>query len=134
MEEEVKKKTYPVGSIISTDLTIPDADNIKNFYKEVIGWESEDMELSDESGAYADYVMKDTMGNGVGGVCHARGMNKDLPAQWIVYINVADITESLEKCLQLGGKVLKEQKGEDGTLYYALIQDPAGAILAVTKA
>jgi len=60
-------------------------------------------------------------------------MNADLPNQWIIYVTVDDIQQSIEKCIELGGKVLKEQKGEDGTCYYALIQDPFGAIMALTK-
>lgn len=126
-------KTYNVGSIVSADLTVPDAENIRDFYKEVIGWESEELALSDEDGSYADYVMKDAEGNWTGGVCHARGVNKDIPPRWIVYINVADIEKSVEKCRKLGGRVLKESKNADGSYQYALIEDPAGSVLAVTK-
>lgn len=124
----------PVGTIISADITVPHATELRDFYKAVVGWESEDMPLSDEHGEYADYVMKDNKGNWVGGVCHQRGANKDLPPQWIVYINVENIGASVDACLKLGGKVLKESKNEDGSLQYALLQDPVGAILAVTKA
>jgi uncharacterized protein len=126
---EIKK---PIGSIISTDLTIPNAEKIRDFYKEVIGWEVEEMPLSDADGQYADYIMKDKEGNWAAGVCHKRGPNHDLPPQWIVYINVEDVGKSIEKCHQLGGKVLKEMKNEE-KIIYALIEDPAGAILALTK-
>jgi predicted enzyme related to lactoylglutathione lyase len=127
------EKRYTIGSIISADLTIPDADGIRDFYKAVIGWESEDLAMSDEDGEYADYVMKDREGNWVGGVCHKRGSLKDFPPVWLVYINVEDIEESCRKCEELGGKVLHKALAEDGTPFYAVIQDPAGAILAVTK-
>ncbi|MGL5831589.1 MAG: VOC family protein [Candidatus Altimarinota bacterium] len=126
---DIKK---PIGSIISTDLTIPNAEEIRDFYKEVIGWEVEEMPLSDADGKYADYIMKDKEGNWAAGVCHKRGPNVDLPPQWIVYINVEDIGKSIEKCRQLGGKILKEVKNEE-KIIYALIEDPAGAILALTK-
>lgn len=127
-------KKLHTGSILSTDITVPDADALRDFYTQVIGWESEDMKLKDKDGEYADYVMKDAAGNWVGGVCHARGVNSDLPPQWIVYINVADIAKSMEKCLQLGGKVLKESRSREGVIQYALLQDPQGAIIAVTRA
>jgi len=130
---EAPQKTFHVGTIISADLTISDAENIRDFYQQVIGWGVEEMALNDETGPYADYVMKDDKGNWVGGVCHKRGANKDLPPQWIVYVNVKDIAKSVEKCLELGGKVLKESKNDDGSYQYALIEDPAGAILAITK-
>lgn len=126
-------KKHSIGSIISADITIPNAPELRDFYQQVVGWKSEDMNLKDESGEYSDYIMKDAEGNWVGGVCHKRGDNKDLPPQWIVYVNVEDVSKSVEKCKQLGGKILKEQKGKDGTYFYALIEDPVGAILALTK-
>jgi Predicted enzyme related to lactoylglutathione lyase len=129
----MEPKKYQVGSIISADLTIPNADAIKDFYKAVIGWDSEALTMSDEQGEYADYVMKDAAGNWVGGVCHKRGVNVDQPPYWIVYVNVADIAKSAEKCRELGGKVLKESRMADGTLQFVLIEDPAGAVLALTK-
>jgi uncharacterized protein len=127
-------KKFAVGAIISADLTVPNAEGIRDFYKQVIGWESEEMKMSDENGDYTDYVMKDQAGNWVGGVCHARGVNLGIPPQWLVHVNVADIAASVKRCLELGGKVLKEMRGEDGTYYYVVIQDPAGAFLSLTRA
>ena len=123
----------PTGGIVSADITVPKTEELRDFYKEVMGWTVEEMPMEDENGKYADYIMKNKEGGWVGGVCHARGMNTDLPPQWIVYINVEDVATSVEKCKQHGGKVLKEMKGEDGTYYYALLQDPAGGVIAVTK-
>lgn len=128
----MEKQFYP-GTIVSADITIPDAGALKDFYTQVIGWQTENMPMKDEAGDYADFIMKDTAGNWMGGVCHARGVNNDLPPQWIVYVNVADVLQSIEKCLQLGGKVLKEAKNEDGITAYALLQDPVGAIIAITR-
>lgn len=122
-----------IGSIISTDLTIENADTLRDFYREVIGWGIEEMPMKDEDGTYADYIMKDSEGNWAAGVCHSRGSNRGLPPQWIVYINVADVAASMNKCTELGGTVLRESRLADGTLQYALIQDPQGAVLAITK-
>jgi predicted enzyme related to lactoylglutathione lyase len=122
-----------IGSIVSTDLTGPHAEELKEFYQQVIGWESEDLTMNDQSGTYSDYVMKDEEGNWVAGVCHSRGPNKDLPSQWIVYIQVDNVAESIKKCRELGGKVLKESKNSEGVYQYALLEDPYGAVLAITK-
>lgn len=121
------------GAVISTDLTVANADEVLAFYKQVIGWDSEELTMEDEQGEYADYVVKDEAGNWVGGICHKRGMNADLPPQWIVYVQVANIDESLQHCEASGGEVLKKVTAEDGSVQYALIQDPAGAVLAITK-
>jgi len=122
-----------IGSIVSTDLTGPHAEELKKFYQQVIGWESEDLTMKDESGAYSDYIMKDKEGNWVAGVCHSRGPNKDLPSQWIVYIQVDNVAESIQKCKELGGKILKESINSDGLHQYALLEDPYGAVLAIKK-
>ena len=124
---------FNIGQIVSADITVPDADLLKDFYTQVIGWGTEEFKMKDANGSYADYVVKDDAGNWAGGICHSRGVNSDLPPQWIVYINVADIAQSMRKCLELGGKVLKESRSDEGELQYALLQDPAGAILAVTR-
>ena len=108
------------------------ADELKEFYQQVIGWESEDLGMKDESGVYSDYVMKDKAGNWVAGICHSRGANKDLPFQWIVYIQVDHVAASISKCREFGGKVLKEVKNKEGQCQYALLEDPYGAVLAIT--
>ncbi len=131
---DINESANPIGSIISVDLTVPDAEGIRDFYKQVVGWEVEDMPLEDGGESYNDYVMKDTSGNWVGGVCHARGGNLGLPQQWLIYVNVADVAASVELCVKLGGKALKEVRKEDGSHYYAIIQDPAGAVMALTTA
>ena len=122
-----------IGSIVSTDLTGPHAEELKEFYQQVIGWEREDLTMKDESGNYSDYVMKDKEGNWAAGICHSRGPNKNIPFQWIVYINVDNIAESIKKCKELGGKILKESKNSEGLCQYALLEDPYGAVLAITK-
>lgn len=127
------KQIPPVGSIISADITVDNPEQLLDFYQQVIGWDVENLPMNDESGTYADYVIKDQAGNWTAGICHHRGVNQGIPPQWILYINVADIAQSLEKCQRLGGKVIKTSAGEDGTLLYAIIKDPSGAVLALTK-
>lgn len=131
--DELTKKAPEIGAIISADLSVPNADEVRDFYKQVVGWQVENMAMSDEQGDYNDYVMKDKAGNWAGGVCHQRGVNSYLPSQWLIYINVADIEASLERCLELGGKVLKKEPDEGGPVQYAVIEDPAGAVVALTK-
>ena len=67
----------------------------------------------------------------VAGICHARGDNTNLPAQRLIYITVADLEASLQRCITLGGKVVcpAREMGDHGTM--AVIQDPAGAVAAL---
>lgn len=48
---------------------------------------------------YSDYCMIPEDGEDPAvGICHARGTNADLPAQWLIYITVRDLEESLKNC------------------------------------
>ena len=86
-----------------TDLTVSDAEGIREFYSRVVGWRSEPVDMGD----YSDFTMIPLEGSEpVAGVCHARGLNADLPPVWMVYIVVADIMASLEACREGGGEVL----------------------------
>jgi len=67
----------------------------------------------------------------VAGVCHATGVNKDLPAQWMMYIKVADLDASIAQVVKLGGSVLTAIKKLSASSHYAVIKDPAGAVCAI---
>ncbi len=115
------------GSIGWVDLTVPDAEGLREFYSEVVGWEAEPLDM----GGYSDFVMKTPGGQGVAGVCHARGGNADLPAQWLIYVTVSDVEASAARCRELGGELLVEPRtlGEHGS--FCVIRDPAGAVAAL---
>ena len=119
-----KKQT--VGSIGWRDLTIENAKAVSDFYAAVAGWTVEETPMGD----YADYTMMDANGEAVGGVCHARGGNADMPAQWLLYVVVADLEKSLDETLKRGGDVVVPPRALMGGKM-AVIKDPAGAVMAL---
>ena len=116
-----------LGKIGWIDLTVPDASELRDFYAAVVGWRSEGIEM----GGYQDYCMLPAEGGAVAGVCHARGANEGLPAQWLIYVTVADLEQSLRQCRERGGHVLREPRGLGGQGRFAIIADPAGAVCAL---
>ena len=115
------------GAILWMDLTVPDAEATRGFYEAVVGWTHSEVDM----GGYHDFCMnKPDDGQTVAGICHARGENADLPPQWLIYINVTDLTRSIEQCEKLGGKVLHGPRDMGGSRC-AVIQDPAGAVAAL---
>ncbi|MEJ2545603.1 MAG: VOC family protein [Calditrichaceae bacterium] len=125
-----KSKTL-IGSVIWNDLTVNNAEEISKFYSEVIGWKPEPVNM----GNYNDYNMLRPEDDVTGaGICHARGINTNLPAQWLIYIAVEDIKKSVERCLELGGKVITPVKYMKGYGQHCVIQDPAGAVCALFEA
>ena len=119
--------TNNVGSIGWIDMTTSDAGGVRDFYRAVVGWKAEDVDMD----GYADYVMKmPGSGDGVAGVCHARGSNADLPAGWLIYITVADVEASAAACVEYGGKVLVEPRGLAGGRF-CVVEDPGGSAAAL---
>ena len=122
--------TPELGAIGWFDLTVENGEQIRDFYTQVTGWTSEDHSM----GEYSDYVMKTPNSNTpAAGVCHARGQNATLPPQWLIYVQVADLDVSLKSCLDLGGAVISPPRSMGDYGIMAVIQDPAGAVLALTQ-
>jgi predicted enzyme related to lactoylglutathione lyase len=118
------------GTIAWADLTVPDAPRVRDFYAAVTGWKAEDVPMGD----YCDYRMVAAgSGRPVAGVCHARGENAGLPAQWLVYIAVADLDLSLERCRVLGGTQVAGPRSIGAYGRFAVIRDPAGVIAALVE-
>lgn len=120
-----------IGTIGWTDLTVPDAGAVRDFYADVVGWTATGLSM----GEYEDYCMipPDSDAAAVG-ICHARGANANLPAQWLIYIYVEDLDRSMNAVNARGGKVIAGPRsaGEQGR--YCIIQDPAGAHAALFEA
>lgn len=110
------------GMIAWHDLTVENADQVRDFYQAVAGWQPEEVSMGD----YADYSMKagDTV---VAGVCHAKGPNVGLPPQWLIYITVEDLDATIAAAKAHGGELLGEIR-EMGENRFAVIRDPGGAV------
>ena len=116
-----------VGTIAWRDLTVPNAESIRTFYEQVVGWKSSPVDL----GSYSDFEMlQPSSGESVAGICHARGSNAGLPPVWLIYITVEDLDHSLQECQRLGGALVAAPRSYGGGRY-CVIQDPAGALCAL---
>ena len=120
-----------VGCISWLDLTVTDASATRDFYRQVVGWSVQDVEMEDASERYADFNMVGDDGNPAAGVCHARGANLGLPPVWMIYLPVGDLAESLRRVRGEGGTIIKATPGADGEYVSAVVQDPVGACLAL---
>lgn len=117
-------KESKIGAIGWRDLTVENAEEVRDFYQAVVGWNTKAVSMGD----YEDYYMTSPKtGDPIAGVCHARGVNADLPPQWLLYIIVADLDQSISKCNELGGEVIAGPKSM-GDARYCVIRDPAGAV------
>jgi uncharacterized protein len=115
------------GTIMWTDLTIPKAEEIRDFYQEVVGWQASEVPVGD----YADFNMSAPGSDQpVVGICHARGDNANLPPQWLIYVIVEDLDRSVEAAKRLGGSVIGGIR-DFGTDKMCVVRDPAGVATAL---
>jgi predicted enzyme related to lactoylglutathione lyase len=116
-----------VGTIGWRDLTVENAEAVRDFYQRVVGWESRPVSMGD----YDDFSMvAPGSGDTVAGICHARGSNADIPPQWLVYIVVEDVERSAALTLDHGGDLVAGPRALAGGRF-CVIRDPAGAVCAL---
>ena len=117
------------GQIIWVDLTVPDAEGLRDFYSQLVGWQPQPVDM----GGYNDFNMMLPDGSApAAGICYARGENANLPAQWLIYITVENLAKAIEDCIALGGALLTEPKMQPDHRF-CVVQDPAGAVVALVE-
>ncbi|MBT8401016.1 MAG: VOC family protein, partial [Rhodothermia bacterium] len=101
--EASRDATERVGCISWLDLTVSDASATRDFYRQVVGWSVQEVEMENAGERYADYNMCGDDGKPASGICHAREANLDLPPVWLIYLPVGDLAESLRRVREGGG-------------------------------
>ncbi|MCC6426597.1 MAG: VOC family protein [Phycisphaerales bacterium] len=131
MSGEQSSSTPPSrpGSITWQDLTVPDAERIREFYARVAGWLSTEQPISNRADGYSDYNMHDADGNIVAGICHARGSNAGIPPHWLIYITVDSADAAAQRAIEAGGQIVDGPRSMGGGRF-VVIRDPAGAVAA----
>ena len=113
------------GAVSWMDLTVDDAERVRDFYRDVVGWETMALSMGD----YDDYCMM--AGDANFGICHHRGKNTGIPPYWIPYINVTDLDARMEQVKALGGEIVHGPRKMGEKARYCFIKDPAGAYCAL---
>jgi predicted enzyme related to lactoylglutathione lyase len=119
------------GKIVWFDLTVSDAEQARDFYASVVGWQAQPVGMGD----YDDFGM-DANGETVAGICHARGVNAELaelPPRWMAYIAVDDLDASLERCRAAGGATVTNVRDMGDGTRFCVIRDPAGAVVGLIQ-
>lgn len=117
-----------IGEMGWLDLTVDNADAVRDFYAAVVGWKPEPVDM----GGYWDYNMVcPQTGAARAGICHRRNTNAYLPPQWIPYFTVADLDAKATAVEQAGGRLLSKVRGSAAQGRYLFVEDPAGAVSAL---
>jgi predicted enzyme related to lactoylglutathione lyase len=133
---ETPTGTRQAGKIIWHDLITHTPEASKRFYRELFGWEFEDLGLDFGFGRTVNYTLIRNRGVLVGGMVDANLLGRPNPeqlSQWVVAMSVADIYAAVAAVLAGGGRVLTPPTdvGERGML--ALVEDDQGAAFALLQ-
>jgi uncharacterized protein len=124
------------GKIIWHDLVTHTPEASKRFYRELFGWEFENLGLDFGFGRTVNYSLIRHQGELIGGLVDANLLGRSNPqelSQWLVAMSVENVDAAVRACLQNGGKVLTPPTdfAERGTI--ALIEDDQGAVLILLQ-
>ncbi len=120
-----------IGEVGWNELVTKDTKGAANFYGKLFGWQSTPFTPQGGSAGGHPYFLFKTDPNsmGVGGMMPAPDPN--MPSQWIPYVVVENVDESLAQATKLGAKTCLPVTsiGEIGRI--AVIQDPQGATIGL---
>ena len=117
-----------LGQIGWIDLTVQDAEGVRDFYAAVAGWTHVDVEVE----GHSDYAMVPPgAADPAAGICHQLGANANIPSQWLMYITVLDLPRAITEATGRGG-VLVDGPREDGQgNSFAVLRGLAGEVFAL---
>lgn len=116
-----------IGCICWLTLAVEDALASRDFYRQVIGWNSKSIDAEDGDDQVANFEMQMDNDIAAAEICQFRSDDADVPSVWLIHLPVADLAESLRRVSECGGKVIKEY----GHAKYAVIRDPVGVYFAL---
>ncbi|MEI6891818.1 MAG: VOC family protein [Pontiella sp.] len=124
MNKETQGCDLPPGTMSWSELITSDKEGCLEFYTQLFGWETENMELP----GGAVYTLFKVGERPVAG-CFQPDADSKTPPMWLSYVNVADLDATVKKAQELGAAVIKERMDLPmGS--FAIISDPQGAVLA----
>lgn len=114
------------GRFVWRDLMAKDVNRAKQFYGDLFGWRFENAKRGDRP-----YVLARAGATPVAGIVDVSSM-ADAGAQWLSYMSVADVDQTVALVQSSGGKVLVEARNLP-VARAAVIADPEGAPLGLAQ-
>ncbi|HUR94786.1 MAG TPA: VOC family protein [Gemmatimonadales bacterium] len=121
--------SYAPGMFCWADLGTPDAISATRFYTSLFGWTADNRPM----GPDGFYTMLNADGRSVAAL-YQQDPAQQSPPHWLSYISVASVNETAELAKSLGAAVLMEPFDVLDVGRMAMVQDPAGAVVALWEA
>ncbi|MFN3429218.1 MAG: VOC family protein, partial [Candidatus Sericytochromatia bacterium] len=118
--------TYTLGRFVWRELFTRDVTAAKRFYGGLFGWTFDDRPMGDWA-----YTIVKTGDKEIAGIMDLANMpggdNGQIPANWAVYVSVADVDAAAQKAVAEGGRILGDCHDIPGVGRFAILADPLGA-------
>jgi predicted enzyme related to lactoylglutathione lyase len=118
------------GRFIWYELMTTDTGGAKAFYGAVVGWTAQDMPMPGMT-----YTLLNVGDQGVAGLMETppEAAAMGIPPNWTGYVAVDDCDAAAEKVKALGGSILRSPMDIPNVGRFAIVADPAGAVIAIMK-
>jgi predicted enzyme related to lactoylglutathione lyase len=123
------RTSYPPGTFSWVDLATTDRAAAKEFYTQLFGWATEDV----DAGGAATYTMCRLDGDAVAGIFDLAGdlQAVGVPPNWTSHVTVTGADAAAARADELGGTVLAEAFDVLDLGRMAVLEDPQGAAFRV---
>lgn len=122
------------GKIIWHDLLTNDPAASKRFYGELFGWQFESVGSFAGMSSDTAYTLIRHNGRLIGGMIDTVALNNRTDiSQWVVVMSVEDVDAAAQSFVENGGSVLTPPRDLQRRGRIAVVQDPAGALLALLE-
>ncbi len=123
-----ERERYEPGTFCWVDLATTDPAEAKTFYGELFGWEPEDT----PAGEAGTYTMLRLDGDDVCALYELEAARREMgiPSHWFSYVSVESADATAERAQELGGTTFGGAFDVMDMGRMAIVQDPAGAVLA----
>jgi hypothetical protein len=114
------------GVFVWDELMTSDIEGAKRFYGEVVGWETEDMDMG-EGLVYTMFKTGDAQRGG--GMPIPEGV--EAPPAWMTYIGTEDVDTTWAKAESLGAEAIRTPFDVLTVGRLAIFKDPTGAVIGI---
>lgn len=115
------------GCFSWNELTTTDVEGACAFYGKLFGWTYE--EWPNEEVTYRIAKSGDRAAGGIMSI--PAGQPEGVPPNWMPYVTVENVDDSVRKAGEAGGRVLVEPMDIPSIGRFAVIQDPQGAVIGI---
>lgn len=123
-EQDINVMGGKPGQICWVELMVEDVEPVIQFYKELLNWHIEKLNMSDTE----DYFTCKVGEVEVAGIMKKPADLPKMPPHWLPFVSVENIQTSSEKAENLGAEALLGPQEVPNIGVFTLLKDPTGAI------